>query len=192
MCVDTIAAIATPPGAGGIGVVKISGPKATTLVLPLLRPSRGLSRLRPRHLYHGYIVDLEGDHGHPIDAEAPRQDRNGDAQRNGHLGPEDPRPAELDPAEAWMLHVSLDRRLCEGEVARDEFNLLGLSHFNREELQEPQESLEIDILTQHDSFDLEEVARVRGINRIGPKAPGKGEVLARDIRLRSDFSRRAR
>ena len=61
MCVDTIAAIATPPGAGGIGVVKISGPKATTLVLPLLRPSRGLSRLTPRHLYHGYIVDLESE-----------------------------------------------------------------------------------------------------------------------------------
>ena len=61
MYVDTIAAIATPPGAGGIGVVKISGPKATTLVLPLLRPSRGLSRLTPRHLYHGYIVDLESE-----------------------------------------------------------------------------------------------------------------------------------
>jgi tRNA modification GTPase len=61
MCVDTIAAIATPPGAGGIGVVKISGPKATTSVLPLLRPSRGLSRLTHRHLYHGYIVDVESE-----------------------------------------------------------------------------------------------------------------------------------
>ncbi len=61
MYVDTIAAIATPPGAGGIGVVKISGPKATTLALPLLRPSRNLSRLAPRHLYHGYIVDPDSE-----------------------------------------------------------------------------------------------------------------------------------
>ena len=29
---DTIAAVATPPGEGGIGVVRVSGPRATQIV----------------------------------------------------------------------------------------------------------------------------------------------------------------
>jgi len=56
---DTIAAMATPPGAGGIGVVKISGPRAISVALPLLRPSRDPSRLKSHHLYYGYIIDPE-------------------------------------------------------------------------------------------------------------------------------------
>jgi len=57
MDADTIAAISTPPGAGGIGVVKISGPQAISSALPLIRPSRDPSSLKPRHLCHGYVVD---------------------------------------------------------------------------------------------------------------------------------------
>ena len=34
---DTIVAIATPPGRGGIGVVRIAGPEACTIALPMLR-----------------------------------------------------------------------------------------------------------------------------------------------------------
>jgi tRNA modification GTPase len=34
---DTIVAIATPPGRGGIGVVRIAGPEARAIVLPMLR-----------------------------------------------------------------------------------------------------------------------------------------------------------
>lgn len=34
---DTIVAIATPPGRGGIGVVRLSGPQAKSIALPLLR-----------------------------------------------------------------------------------------------------------------------------------------------------------
>jgi len=56
---DTIAATATPTGAGGIGVVKISGPRAISSALPLLRPSRDPSRLKSHHLYYGYIIDPE-------------------------------------------------------------------------------------------------------------------------------------
>jgi tRNA modification GTPase len=56
---DTIAAIATPPGAGGIGIVKISGPQAIPVALPLLHPSRTPSSLRSHHLYYGSIVDPE-------------------------------------------------------------------------------------------------------------------------------------
>jgi tRNA modification GTPase len=56
---DTIAAVATPPGAGGIGVVKISGPRAIPITLPLLHPSRELSRVRSHLLYYGCIIDPE-------------------------------------------------------------------------------------------------------------------------------------
>ncbi|HZP63180.1 MAG TPA: tRNA uridine-5-carboxymethylaminomethyl(34) synthesis GTPase MnmE [Terriglobales bacterium] len=39
---DTIVAIATPPGRGGIGVVRLAGPDAKTIALPLLRLRHGL------------------------------------------------------------------------------------------------------------------------------------------------------
>jgi tRNA modification GTPase len=59
MDVDTIAAVATPPGAGGVGIVKISGPGAAAVALSLLRPSKPLSDLQSHHLYHGYVIDPE-------------------------------------------------------------------------------------------------------------------------------------
>src|SRR5438093_13235513 len=34
---DTIVAIATPPGRGGIGVVRLAGPQARTIAEPMLR-----------------------------------------------------------------------------------------------------------------------------------------------------------
>src|SRR5579884_1194701 len=55
---DTIAAIATPPGVGGIGVVRVSGQDAFSLVLPLLRRPGGQTALPPSHrLTYGHIVD---------------------------------------------------------------------------------------------------------------------------------------
>ncbi len=54
---DTIAAIATPPGYGGIGVVRVSGPDAFDIVLPLLRRPGGDTALPPSHtLTYGHIV----------------------------------------------------------------------------------------------------------------------------------------
>src|SRR5713101_4730551 len=54
---DTIAAIATPPGYGGIGVVRVSGPDAFDIVLPLLRRPGGDAALPPSHtLTYGHIV----------------------------------------------------------------------------------------------------------------------------------------
>jgi len=55
--VDTIAAIATPAGAGGIGVIKISGPSAESALRRLLHPQRQPDRLISNKLYHGFIVD---------------------------------------------------------------------------------------------------------------------------------------
>src|SRR5229473_1500150 len=39
---DTIVAIATPPGRGGIGVVRLAGPEARAIAQPMLRPNREL------------------------------------------------------------------------------------------------------------------------------------------------------
>jgi len=56
---DTIAAIATPPGQGGIGVIRVSGAEAFALVRPLFRTSRHKDTdLPPSHmLTYGRIVD---------------------------------------------------------------------------------------------------------------------------------------
>jgi len=55
---DTIAAIATPPGSGGIGVIRVSGQDAFSLVLPLFRQPRGRGTVPPSHqLTYGHIVD---------------------------------------------------------------------------------------------------------------------------------------
>lgn len=45
---DTIAAIATPPGYGGIGIIRLSGPRALEFLEPLLRPFDPRT-LTPRH-----------------------------------------------------------------------------------------------------------------------------------------------
>jgi tRNA modification GTPase len=67
---DTIAAISTPPGEGGIGIVKISGPEALSLLTFLFRPIRGASdgpgnppgwQPTPRYLHYGHVVDPTGD-----------------------------------------------------------------------------------------------------------------------------------
>ncbi len=55
---DLIAAIATPPGTGGIGIIRVSGPEAFATVLPLLQRPGGCSDLPPSHmLTYGHIVD---------------------------------------------------------------------------------------------------------------------------------------
>jgi tRNA modification GTPase len=52
---DTIAAIATPPGIGGIGLIRVSGPAAEGIARRLFRPSPPGFFLS-HHLYHGEIV----------------------------------------------------------------------------------------------------------------------------------------
>ncbi|MEO8973578.1 MAG: tRNA uridine-5-carboxymethylaminomethyl(34) synthesis GTPase MnmE, partial [Ktedonobacteraceae bacterium] len=55
---DTIAAIATPPGVGGIGVIRVSGPDAFPLVMPLFRQLRGRTDQPQSHmLTYGHIID---------------------------------------------------------------------------------------------------------------------------------------
>ncbi len=59
---ETIAAISTPLGEGGIGIVRISGPQAYVIALSIFECSRSRTRSfpEPRYLYHGYIHNQEG------------------------------------------------------------------------------------------------------------------------------------
>ncbi len=53
---DTIAAIATPSGLGGIGLIRVSGPAAEPIGRRLFRPSRRLVVFVSHHLIRGEIV----------------------------------------------------------------------------------------------------------------------------------------
>ena len=60
---DTIAALSTPPGVSGIGIVRLTGPRAVELAARLFRPAQAGGRVReqPTHtLVFGYVVD-EGE-----------------------------------------------------------------------------------------------------------------------------------
>jgi len=52
---DTIAAIATPPGAGGIGIVRASGPDAERIGRALFKPRKAADAFRTHRLTHGDI-----------------------------------------------------------------------------------------------------------------------------------------
>jgi len=56
---DTIVAIATPPGRGGIGVVRLSGPEARQIALPMLRLKH---ELEPGRAVFGELVDVSNTH----------------------------------------------------------------------------------------------------------------------------------
>lgn len=55
---DTIAAIATPPGIGGIGVIRVSGHSAKKIARRIFTPLP-LHGFIPRHLYHGNAISPE-------------------------------------------------------------------------------------------------------------------------------------
>src|SRR5271167_4147395 len=51
---DTIVAIATPPGRGGIGVVRLAGPEARTIAAPMLRLKH---ELEPGRAIFGELIE---------------------------------------------------------------------------------------------------------------------------------------
>ena len=55
---DTIAAIATPPGIGAIGVLRLSGDKAFDIIQPLF-PSKNLREQKANTLHVGYLKEGE-------------------------------------------------------------------------------------------------------------------------------------
>lgn len=56
---DTIAAIATAPGEGGIAIVRISGPDAESVFSSLFVPAKAVARFHSHHLYYGHVMDGE-------------------------------------------------------------------------------------------------------------------------------------
>ena len=58
---DTLAAISTPLGEAGIGIVRLSGPLAFAIARRLFRPHRPRSTWQSHRLYLGHIVDPQGE-----------------------------------------------------------------------------------------------------------------------------------
>ena len=59
---DTIAAIATPPGAGGIGIVRLSGPRAKEVLARMFLPlSAQVENFHPWLLHRGRVLDWNGE-----------------------------------------------------------------------------------------------------------------------------------
>lgn len=57
---DTIAAIATPPGIGGIGIIRISGPGALFILRRLFRPYKTHQTFNSHTLYFGTVTNRDG------------------------------------------------------------------------------------------------------------------------------------
>jgi len=84
---DTIVAVATPPGRGGIGIIRLSGPLAAHIGAKLL----GGTLPPPRHARYGPLCDQQGtplDHGIALWFPAPHSFTGEDVvELQGHGGP---------------------------------------------------------------------------------------------------------
>lgn len=58
---DTIAAIATPPGKGGIGVIRISGAQAPVILKKIFLSRSHRSQFSSHKLYYGSIISCSGE-----------------------------------------------------------------------------------------------------------------------------------
>ncbi|WP_300672046.1 tRNA uridine-5-carboxymethylaminomethyl(34) synthesis GTPase MnmE [Desulfoluna sp.] len=56
---DTIAAIATPVGRGGIGIIRVSGEKAVEVAMTFFRSVSGIKRPKSHRVYYGTFVDAK-------------------------------------------------------------------------------------------------------------------------------------
>ncbi|NPA94959.1 MAG: tRNA uridine-5-carboxymethylaminomethyl(34) synthesis GTPase MnmE [Thermodesulfobacteria bacterium] len=54
---DTIAAVATPPGPGGIGIIRLSGSKSLEILKKIFRPVKRNCPFKSHVLYYGFIRD---------------------------------------------------------------------------------------------------------------------------------------
>lgn len=57
---DTIVAPATPPGDGGVGIVRLSGPRAEALLSASFHGHRAPAAMQSHHLYHGQLRRADG------------------------------------------------------------------------------------------------------------------------------------
>lgn len=58
---DTIAAISTPPGSGGIGVIRMSGPRSLHSLQTIFHPRDTNCSFDSHRLYYGHIVHPQGE-----------------------------------------------------------------------------------------------------------------------------------
>ena len=89
---STIAAVATAPGAGGVGIIRISGPKALEIATAMFRPSSPrFTGFTPRYLHHGHMLDAAGreaDDGLVVYFKGPNSFTGEDCvELQGHGGP---------------------------------------------------------------------------------------------------------
>lgn len=56
---STIAAIATPVGCGGIGIIRISGSQALFIASAIFQPTKADGSFRSHRVYHGHVVNPE-------------------------------------------------------------------------------------------------------------------------------------
>lgn len=73
---DTIAALATPTGSGGVAIIRVSGPQAEVIARKVFLLSRPRETLVSHHLYFGQIIDpatsVSLDQGLLVLMQAPR------------------------------------------------------------------------------------------------------------------------
>lgn len=72
---DTIAAIATPVGTGGVGIIRISGERSLTLATNLFRSRGNVQEFEPQRMYYGDFFGLESrqiDSGYFVWFKQPR------------------------------------------------------------------------------------------------------------------------
>ncbi len=62
---DTIAAVATPAGQAGIGIIRLSGPEARKIAEKIFRPRNPVDSFQSHRLYLGHLIDPVS--GSPID-----------------------------------------------------------------------------------------------------------------------------
>ena len=67
---DTIAAISTPLGTGGIGVIRISGSESTDIIkkiFTLTLKKKELPDFKPNRIYYGWIYEQSAKNLNPVD-----------------------------------------------------------------------------------------------------------------------------
>ena len=71
---DTIAAIATPHGQGGVGIIRVSGSLCAQIAASLFRSPHPAASWVSHRLYPGRVVDTDGvllDHGLAVRMQRP-------------------------------------------------------------------------------------------------------------------------
>jgi tRNA modification GTPase len=100
---DTIVAIATPPGQGGIGVVRLAGANARAIAGPMLRLKH---ELEPGRAVFGELIEPSSDRAGVVELEVPWELNSTDISTSGEA-------AELCAARQGVAGVSTRGRIDE-------------------------------------------------------------------------------